>query len=191
MLSFADMKALIKNNLQGKKVITLFVITQLILAYMVLVSMPLSLNGNENLKLLDVMPTGYDMEYVKHLFAAIGHEGRSQYLYHQLVVDSFYPLFFGISNCLLLAYFLNKLKKLHSPLIYACYLPLIASVADYMENIGIINLLNEYDHIQTMSVKITLLFSLTKSICSSIFFMILFISLAVFCFQYIKKRPSH
>ena len=63
------------------------------------------------MKLLDMMPTGYDWNYVNELFNTLGENGRKIYLTKQIPMDMFYPLLFGLSYCLIFAYFLKKLEK--------------------------------------------------------------------------------
>ena len=65
---------------------------------------------SNGMKLLDMMPTGYNSEYVYALFETLGVEGRFTYLYNQIPIDMIYPFLFGISYCLLIAYFLRKLN---------------------------------------------------------------------------------
>ena len=125
------------------------------------------------MNLLDVMPMGYDFEYVDSLFRALGPEGRNAYLYSQIPLDMVYPFLFGISYCLVLAYFLNKLNKLKSPFVYLCLLPLIAGIADYFENFGILTLLSNYPEISNSTVTITSSFTLLKSMGTTLYFIIL------------------
>ena len=104
---------------------------------MLIVTIPEVMQHSGGMKILDMMPTGYDAQYVNSLFSILGTAGRDLYLYHQLPLDLIYPSLFGISSCLVLAYFLNKLGKLNSWLFYLCLLPLLSGLFDYMENIGI------------------------------------------------------
>jgi hypothetical protein len=94
-------------------------------------------------------------------------------------VDMIYPLIFGLTYCLLLAYFLKKLNKLHVPFIYLCLLPIIAATADYLENLGIISMLKSYPDLTEIAVKTTNLFSVIKSISTSVFFIVLIIVLII------------
>ena len=42
------------------------------------------------MKLLDMMPLGYDMDYINTLFETLGEKGRDIYLYNQIPVDMIY-----------------------------------------------------------------------------------------------------
>ena len=140
------------------------------------------------MKLLDMMPTGYNSEYVNTLLDTLGVNGRAVYLYNQIPVDMIYPLLFGISYCLLIAYFLKKLNKLDSIFFYLCFLPIIAGVADYLENFGIINMLNSYPNLSQISMEATNVFSIVKSMATTIYFIALIITLVLFGIKKAKKE---
>jgi hypothetical protein len=95
-------------------------------------------------------------------------------------VDMIYPLLFGLSYCLLLGYFLKKLNKLNSPYSFLSLLPIIAGIADYLENFGIITMLKSYPELKETTVYATNLFSVIKSISTSLFFMTLIVVLIAF-----------
>jgi len=182
---------IIKNNIQGWKVLLLFIVTNLVYAYMLIISIPKVMTHTNGMKLLDMMPTGYDAEYVSTLFSSLGEKGREVYLYHQIPADMIYPLLFGISFCLLMAFFLNKLNKLDTPLLYLSILPIIAGFCDYCENIGIIILLRSFPDISDISVKITNAFSLGKSTLTTLYFIALIIVLIALGIKTISKRKTN
>ena len=109
----------------------------------------------------------------------LGNDGREAYLTSQIPIDMIYPLLFAISYCLVMAYFLKKINKLKTPFIYLCFLPIIAGIADYIENIGIITILNSYPDFTETTINTTSIFSVIKSISTTIFF----ISLVVILIQ--------
>ena len=138
------------------------------------------------MKLLDMMPMGYDIEYVKSLFETLGEKGRNVYLSRQIPVDMIYPFLFGISYSLLIAYFLKKIDKLKSVLFFLCWLPIIAGIADYLENFGIILMLNSYPNIGSNSVILTNLFTLIKSMITTLYFIALIAIMMAVGIKYIK-----
>ena len=106
------MKRLIKfidKNSSGKKVLWLFILTNLVYTLMLTVTIPKTMDFANGMKLLDMMPMGYDLNYVSELFASLGENGRSTYLTNQIPVDMIYPLLFGLTYCLLLDYLLLQL----------------------------------------------------------------------------------
>ena len=155
----------------------LFVLTNLVYAVMIFITIPKVMDFSGELKLLDMMPTGYDLDYINALFSALGEKGRETYLYQQIPVDMIYPFLFGISNSLILAFFLNKMGKLDSVFFYFSLLPLIAGMADYLENIGIVLMLTSFPDVSPGVASLTNVFSITKSITTTIFFIVLIILL--------------
>ncbi|WP_108804249.1 hypothetical protein [Aquimarina sp. Aq107] len=163
----------IDKNISGKKVLGLFILTNVVYTFMLTVTIPKTMEFSNGMKLLDMMPTGYDLDYVRELFSLLGENGRLTYLNNQIPVDMIYPLLFGLSYYLLLGYLLKKLNKLNSVYNFLCLLPIIAGIADYLENIGIIVMLKNYPELTEVAVKSTSSFSLIKSISTSIFFIVL------------------
>ena len=182
------LKHLIERNIEGKKVLGLFILTNVVYVFMLTVTIPSTMNYSEGLNLLDMIPTGYNLEYVVELFDSLGEIGRRNYLTNQIPVDMIYPLLFGVSYGLLLAYFLKKLNKLDFPYLYFCLLPPISGIADYLENIGIITLLKAYPDVTETMVSVTSLFSITKSISTSLYFIILIIVLILFGIKVITRN---
>lgn len=181
-------KALLTRNIAGKKVLLFFLLANLIYVLMLTITIPKVMAFSNGIKLLDMMPAGYDFEYVNLLFNTLGQEGRNTYLYTQIPLDMLYPLLFGISFCLVLAYFLNRLNKLRTPFIYLCLLPIIAGSFDYLENIGIVTLLSNYPDIAINTVKITNIFSLIKSTSTTIYFVVLMITFIILGIAILKKK---
>ena len=178
---------LLENNVSGKKVLGLFVLTNIVYAFMLTVTIPKTMAFANGMKLLDMMPTGYDFNYVNKLFSSLGDIGRETYLTSQIPIDMLYPLLFGISYCLLMAYFLKKINKLNTPFKYLCILPIIAAIADYLENIGIISMLNSYPNFTETTVNTTSVFSVIKSVSTSVYFIALVVILILVLIKFFKK----
>ncbi|ASV30716.1 hypothetical protein [Maribacter cobaltidurans] len=179
-----------QKNIAGKKVLSLFIITNVVYVFMLTVTIPKTMEFSNGMKLLDMLPMGYDFNYVDQLVNTLGEIGRETYLSNQIPVDMIYPLLFGISYCLVLAYFLNKLDKLKTPLAYLCLLPLLAGAMDYAENLGIIAILNSYPEIDHSTVAITSSFSLLKSTLTTLYFVILIISLGALGIRTLRTGKS-
>jgi len=171
------LRRIVGKHLSGKKVLLLFVLTNLVYAVMIFITIPKVMVFSGDLKILDMMPTGYDLDYVNALFNALGEKGRETYLYQQIPVDMIYPFLFGISNSLILAFFLNKMGKLDSVFFYVTLLPLLAGIADYMENFGIVVMLTSFPDVSAEVADLTNVFSITKSVTTTIFFIVLIIIL--------------
>lgn len=182
---------LIEKNISGKKIFGLFILTNVVYTFMLIVTIPKTMEFSNGMRLLDMIPTGYDLNYVSELFSALGENGRKTYLSNQIPVDMVYPLLFALTYCLLLAYFLKKLDKLNAPYTYLCLLPIIAGIADYLENFGIITMLKSYPDLTEIAVKTTNSFSLIKSISTSIFFIVLIIVLIILGFKAMNRKKTN
>lgn len=180
----------IDKNATGKKVLLLFILTNLVYAFMLSVTIPNTMKFSKGMKLLDMMPTGYNLDYVNNLLNALGIKGRDIYLTNQIPVDMIYPLLFGVSYCLLMAYLLKKLNKFNTTYSLICLLPFLAGTADYLENIGIIMMLNNYPDVTSFLVETTNVFSMTKSISTSLFFILLLIALIIVIIKYFKNYKT-
>ena len=156
------MKELISKNSNGKNIIVLVIITAIVYLIMPIVTMSIVNQFTDGMKILDLLPGGFNFEYVITLFNTLGEEGRHGYLFYQIPVDMVFPTLLAITNCLLISFFLKKLDLFRTPVIYLCFLPFISGIADYSENTGIIIMLNQYPDITTFSVKITSFFSIIK-----------------------------
>lgn len=180
----------LNKHLSGKKALILFVFTNLVYVLMLAVTIPGTMAYASGLKLLDMLPQGYDAAYIQNLFCTLGEEGRYYYLYRQIPVDMIYPGLFGISYCLIMGYFLNKLQKLDSFWFYMCLLPIIAGVADYLENLGIINLLVNYPNLSSTIMSLTNAFSIIKSLTTSLFFIALIITMIALGIKTLKRKNA-
>ena len=181
------LKNLIFKYSTTKRVIILFMITNLVYLLMLMITIPKTMSFANNMKLLDMMPLGYDHEYVKKLLIELGSEGRDFYLFNQIPLDMIYPALFGISYCLLIAYLVQKINRTSSRLFFLCFVPLIAGTADYLENIGIIYLLLDFPQISSHLTTITSIFSLIKSVATTFSFFGLIILLITLTINFYKK----
>ena len=172
-------KKFINANSSGKTVFVLFILTNAVYVFMLTVTIPNTMAFANGMKLLDMMPMGYDLNYVNTLFNTLGEIGRETYLTTQIPVDMVYPFLFGLTYSLLLAYFLKKINKQNTSSLFLCLLPVLAAIADYAENIGIIVLLQNHPLLTETAVKTTNFFSVVKSISTSLFFIILIVLLLI------------
>jgi hypothetical protein len=182
---------LVNANISGKTILGLFTVTNAVFVFMLTVTIPNTMNFANGIKLLDMMPMGYDLSYVSTLFNALGETGRETYLTNQIPVDMLYPLLFGLTYSLFLAYLLKKLDKHKTSYIFLCLLPIIAGITDYLENIGIILLIQSYPSLSETLVKTTNIFSITKSTSTSIFFIILIVILLMLGVKSLKKIKTN
>jgi hypothetical protein len=182
------MKDLIIRNIQGKKVLILFAIANIVYVFMLFITIPKVMSFSGGMKLPDMLPTGYNADYVNALLSELGEKGRNAYLFKQIPVDMVYPFLFGVSWCLVLSWFLNKLRKLNGSLIYLCLLPLFAGLFDYLENIGMIVILNRYPDNPDFLTQATNVFTILKSLLSTFYFITLIAVVVAFGIKKILKK---
>ena len=186
-----SLKATVQHYSNGKTVLILFVITNLVYAYMLGISIPATMAYADGLKLLDMMPMGYSADYIQHLFTTLDDEGRAIYLWKQIPADMLYPILFAISNCLIMAYFLKKIKQFDSLLFFLCTLPIIAGIADYLENISIISMLNSFPDLSSFTMKASHLFTVVKSAATTVYFTALLITIGMFGLQVLLRKRKN
>jgi hypothetical protein len=167
------MKNLIKAHLDGKTILFLFVLTNLVYATMLLVTIPRVMQFSGGMPILDMLPTGYPHDYVRTLLDTLGAPGREAYLLRQLPLDMLYPGLFAVSYCLLTAYLLTKLGKFDGPMFYGCLIPVCAGLFDYAENAGIVAMLISYPNNASQLTALTSLFSILKSTSATASFVVL------------------
>jgi len=180
----------IDKHAADKKVLVLFIITQIIYAVMVFGTIPHVMSYADEMKLLDMMPTGYDFNYVTILLASLGPSGRSAYLHQQIPLDMIYPLLFAVTYFLLLALVLKQVVKSQSVLFYFCFISVLAGIFDYLENIGIIMLLTSYPDISKILAQTTNFFTLGKSYSTIVYFTILIITIIIFLVNKLRRKLS-
>lgn len=164
------MKEGIYRHIEKKKVLLLFILTNVVYVFMLTVSIPKVMSYSGGMKLFDMMPMGYDPEYAYALLEKLGAGGRNAYLYYQIPIDLVYPFLFGITYCLLMAYLLDKLDRFKSETYYLCILPLFAGLFDYLENFGIIDMLVHYPQLTDKVIQTATFFTVLKSLFSTISF---------------------
>jgi hypothetical protein len=182
------MKEIIKRNLDGKKIAFLFILTNILYAIMLTITIPKVMAFAGGMKVLDMMAGGYDAAYVNTLLNDLGEEGRNAYLYNQMPLDFAYPFLFGITYCLLLAYILNKLGKSEKFLFYLCLIPLLSCVLDYAENIGIVTMLKSYPNNSVVLSLVTSVFTVLKSASTTLYFITLLVTLVALGMKRIAIR---
>lgn len=183
-----NMKESIYRNIEGKKVLLLFVLTNIVYVFMLTVSIPWVMGFSDGMKLFDMMPLGYDPEYALLLLDKLGAEGRHYYLYNQLPVDMIYPLLFAITYSMLTAWFLNKLNTLTAVPFYLCILPILAGLFDYLENLSIINMLQSYPHLTDTAIQTGTFFTVFKSLFSTISFTVLIVLMIRHLYLKLSKK---
>jgi hypothetical protein len=151
-------------------------------------SIPSVLEESPEMKLFDMSPTGYTLEYASHLLEAIGEEGRKKYLSQQLPVDLIYPGLFAVTFTLMLTWVARKISEAKSWLFSAAYVPAFAGLFDYLENLGIYIMLVSYPNLSHGLVLFASISTILKSLLTVLFYVLLVYVLVLLGIKF-KAQP--
>ena len=163
----------------GKTVLGFLIPAMSIYLIMLLYTIPQVMQYAPEMKLFDMSPIGYSFFYAVDLLNALGVEGRGTYLYQQLPMDFIYPGLFAVSCCLLLTWLFSKSINANSKMFYLCFVPVLAGLFDYFENICIVNMLLSYPNITEIHVSTSSGFTILKSGLTTAFFVILMLGVVL------------
>lgn len=155
---------------------------------MLLITIPQVMAFANGMKLLDMLPFGYEAQYVQLLFDTLGEEGRHAYLTRQLPLDMIYPGLFAVSYSLITVYFLNKMGKFNGWVVNLAFIPVVVGLADYAENAGIITMLLNYPNQTTLMVGLTSTFSVVKAMSTTVYFVSLLVILVAYAIIHFRKK---
>ena len=178
--------AVLEKQATGKKVLIFFLLSTSVYLAMLFITIPKVMSFSEGMKLLDMMPGGYGPDYVMSLLETLGEEGRRVYLWNQIPLDMFYPCLFATAYSFLLFYILKNLLIKESKWFFLSFLPIAGGLFDYLENIGIILMLNSYPSFSSFLARLTSIFSVLKSVSTSIFFVVLLVCLGLLLWNKLK-----
>ena len=170
---------LMQKHSTGKVVASLFVLTMAVYLTMLLYSIPAVTAFAPQLPIFDLSPFGYSFNYATELLDTLGAEGRNLYLYTQLPLDFIYPGLFSITYSLLLVWLFGKTYDENSKIFYLAFVPFLAGIFDYFENIFIIKMITSFPDIQIATVNVASLFTLLKSSFTMLFFVLLIVGFAL------------
>ena len=155
---------------------------------MLVYSIPLVNSYAPELRLFDMLPTGYSFNQAIELIEILGQEGRNAYLLIQLPIDFVYPLMFAISYALLMTWVLKQLIHRRTSLFGVSYVPVLAGFFDYLENFCILAMLQNYPDLSRDLVKFSSLFTVAKSGLTTLFFILLLVAFFFLARQKIRLR---
>ena len=148
------LKSLIEKISSPKIISCFFVITLLISYIMHFMITPKLVKYAGEMRILDVMIMGYDINYINAFFKVLGENGRGIYLYQQLAIDMLYPFAYGGFLCFSLAWILkNRINCLTTNGFLICLLPVIGIFLDLVENTSNAILLLKYPKISSFHVS--------------------------------------
>ncbi len=169
--------AFLQHASKGKVVITLFVLTNLIYGVILGYSIPLVLSFAPDSILFDMSPAGYSYAQAIELLQSLGVDGRNAYLAVQIPLDFVYPAMFIVSYAFLITWILKQYLPRDSKLFFLAFVPVLAGIFDYLENFSIISMLNSFPDASERLVTRASSFTIAKSGFTTVFFVILILSL--------------
>lgn len=185
------------ENVTIKSWLLFLVLSQGIYIIMQTYSIPSISHEAGNLLIFDMKPLGYTYEYAVKFLTRLSENGYSQYMYVQLPLDILFPVLnciTGLCTFVLLIRFYHLVKNksaltMHSPFSKATLtLPLISMLFDYLENIMILVMLSFKAEVPKIVVYSADIFTIIKSMSTSIFYSITIIIFIISCSTWVSNR---
>lgn len=172
----------------GKMLIGLFSVTNIIYFTMIIWSIPRLLDFSDGLPIFDMSPGGYSYDQAVELLTALGNEGIHYYLGVQHKLDTLYPLGLILTYSIGCLWFFRTINRWQILGKVGAVLSLFAGIFDYAENYFVSILLNNFPDITQNQVATASSATLAKSICTTISMSIFIIGLILFVHHKIKAR---
>ena len=171
----------------GKAVLILFVLTNVVYGAILGYSIPLVLSFSPESILFDMSPTGYSYAEAIELLNSLGLEGRNAYLTIQIPIDLVYPAMFAVSYALMITWILKQSLPKQSRLYLLAFVPVLAGLFDYLENASIIAMLYGFPDVSESLVTSASSFTIAKSGLTTLFFVVLLVALVYLAIWRLKK----
>lgn len=173
--------------------IVLITLTTSLSVYLVMVFLTLphiqQLAGG--LKPFDLLPQGYDIAYATSFLEHIKEEGRHFYLTKQIPLDLIYPGMFAFTFAVMWLWLLHKSADISETWAWLALLPILAGIADYIENIFIVTMLYTYPDISNVIVSAASISTIIKSMATTVYFVaLLFLILFTGVHKYRSRRAE-
>jgi hypothetical protein len=136
---------------------------------------------NTSQSLLDVR-FGYSKTQVNQFFSEIGQLGRENHIFFTSVLDSLYPVFYGLFLIFFISYLYQKAFSKNYEFRYLNLVPIIIIIADFAENVLILYMLNVFPHFSENVVKWSSNATLIK--WGAVLFSILLVFIGVFAWAF-------
>lgn len=180
--------SLLQRVSSGKLVLVSFVLTNLIYAVILGYSIPLVLSFSPESVLFDMSPMGYSYAEATEFLQSLGLGGRDSYLTVQLPIDLVYPLMFAVSYALMITWILKQFLPKQSRLFFVAFIPIVVGLFDYLENVSIALMLTRFPSIPEALVTSASSFTITKSVLTTLFFVVLAIALGYLVTWRLNKK---
>ena len=141
----------------------------------------------------DILPLGmrpgFTPEIAWQTLEALGASGRNVYLYSELYMDSCYALVYGIFFSFLIVFLFKLAGGRLSRMTVVAWFPIAGTIADWIENIGIVKMITMYPEQSNMWARITSVAGQAKWFFSGVGLLYIMVGLAVWAWKIIKTKP--
>jgi hypothetical protein len=157
------------------------VLSQTVYFVMLLVSIPSISREAGGMRIFDMQPLGYTYDYAYQFLLRLSERGYDLYRHVQLPLDVLYPALLcltGICTIVLLVRLharvnpRSKLSVKATTVRIAMFVPMLVMISDYMENLFIFAMLSFKSAVPPSLVWVSNLFTLLKSMSTTVFYMI-------------------
>lgn len=179
--------SLLQKTSSVKSISILFVVSHLILLSMMVFTFP-AINNQIGTKAFDLQTFGYSVSMAESIVNNLNPYTTQLYLFPQLTfLDLIYPLLLALLLSSLLFRMANNNSKLGS---WIVFIPFLAMIFDYLENICIILMISKSIEISTSFVFISSSFTVLKSLLTSIAWLAIFIYFIKWVILRIKEKSN-
>ena len=140
-------------------------------------------------KPFDMRPAGYSFESATKFLSALGTDGRRLYLWRQIPLDMVYPALFAVCSAGAITWFSESFRpaiarwtNVVAPIAY------LAALADYIENILIVGMLNSWPELSTTVVSSASLATMVKSGLTTVVIMTAILSMLTYLINRFHQR---
>jgi hypothetical protein len=136
---------------------------------------------------LDLRP-GFSPDQAWEALNALGETGRQQYRFFEAFFDIIYPLIYGIFFAMMIVFLFRQVGGRLSRMTAVAWFPLVGMVADWLENIGIIRLIDAFPERADGWAKFASIAGQVKWFFSGVALLYIMVGLGAWGWAVIKQR---
>lgn len=171
----------IERKTNGTVVIVVLVLALAVYWLMLAVTIPEVRAGSGGVEVFDLRTLGYSIQDAHLILSSLSEEARNYYRNVQIPVDFLYPLLMGLFGAFALAW----IRRTVAIPRWSIAVPLAAAACDYLENIGVLLMLN--GNASDVLITLSSFCTIGKGILTTVFLTALPVLFAILL---AKKRTS-
>jgi len=137
---------------------------------------------------LDLRP-GFSPDQAWEALDALGETGRQQYRFMEMIMDVVYPLTYGLFFAFLIVFLFQLVGGRLGRMTAVAWLPLVGMVADWLENFGIIQLIDAFPARADGWARFAAAAGQAKWFFSGVALLYIMVGLGAWGWKVIKQRP--